>query len=362
MKREKTSIPNVVRYPDGSLYYRKGDIEQSLGTKSEKEAALAKEFLELKTKAFGVKAFTVKMKVLVPQYLKWAEEEGKYRPRSLDEIQKLMKKLNWFFGNKKMSDIDEFLWNKYTKLGEVSDYSNHRKVMNLFLKWARANKFYMYRPEFDIPDHDRRPRKNLTPDQVLLLFQFAEREFLLFCALTLLHQMRGLEAESIKVADVNFERKMVTLAKEKDKNKRGRSLPLNDFALELIKEQIERVKSKGIKSPWLFPNKRDPKRHISRSGLRKQWFKVQRQSDGELDELQWHDFRATGEKHSHKSTLYTDAQREKFAGSSVDVQKRIYLAMDADDLRGLENVVQVEGLNELLLTKIHQTSLKGSGK
>lgn len=352
MKREKTSIPNVVKYPDGSLYYRKGAVELSLGTKDLDEAQDAKELLEIKTKAFGVKAFKLKMKTLVPQYLNYAKTKKKYRPRSLEEIEYIIPKLVWFFGNKKMSDIDEFLWNKYTDLGEVSDYANHRKIMNYFLKWARANKYYMARPEFEIPEHKRRKRKNLTPDQVLLLFQFAEKEFLLFSVLILLHTMRGKEAETIEIANIDLKRKYVKLAEEHDKNKRGREVPLNDFALELIRQQIERLRIKGIKSPWLFPNKRDPKRHISRSGLRKQWFKVKRLAEGELDNLQWHDFRATGEKHAHKNVLFTDAQKEKFSGSSVEVQKRIYLDMGADDVRGLENAVQVDGLNELLKAKV----------
>jgi hypothetical protein len=362
-KREKTSIPNVVRYPNGDLYYRMGDDERPLGTTDLEEAKDAKDLLEAKTRAFGSRAFKLKMKTLLPAYLTFVREEADYRPRSIKEIEEISNKyLVKFFGNKKMSDIDEALWLGYTKTRVVSDFANHRKVMNLFLKWARENKYYLYRPLFSIPKHKRRRRRNLTPDQITLLFTHAKNEFLLLAVLTLMHQMRGLEAESILIANINLDEKWVDLTDDKVKTKRGRRIPLNDFAVALIKFQIDRVKSSGIRTQWLFPNRKDPKRHVSRLGYRKQWFKVQELAEGQLDGLTWHDFRATGEKHSHKSKEFTDSQKEKFAGSSIEVQKRTYVDMDADDLRGLENSVKIAGLDEIILTKIHSHSQNTTGK
>jgi hypothetical protein len=64
--------------------------------------------------------------------------------------------------------------------------------------------------------------------------------------------------------------------------------------------------------------------------------------------LQWHDLRATHQYYTHKRIDFTDTQREKFSGSSIDVQKRHYVSFEADDLRGLETVVQFAGLDGLL--------------
>jgi site-specific recombinase XerD len=330
-----------------------------LGTTDLDEALDAKELLEIKSKAFGSKAFKLKAKSLFPLFIEYCKSECDYRPRSLKEIEEITTKyLSKFFGNKKMSDIDESLWLSYCKRKDVGDYSNHRKVMNLFLKWARENKYYLYRPEFSIPKHKRRRRRNLTPDQIKILFEHATGGFQLFSVLTLLHQMRGAEAETIRVENINLKEKWVMLTEDKVKTKKGRKLPLNDLAIELIQEHLKRE----VKSPWLFPNRKDPKRHMYRSGFKTAWYTVQRKAEGTLDGLQWHDFRATGEKHAHKSLLFTDTQREKFAGSSSDIQKRIYVDMDAEDLRGLENAVQVDGLTEIIRTKLHRTSRNRAGK
>lgn len=348
MKRKKVR-PNLFLKGD-VYYYRKGSVEISLDTKVEAEAFAAQDIIEAKSKAFGVNALRLTAGDLFPKYLRYCEIDGGYRARSLKEIQDIVRLyLNPHFKKMKLADITESAWIKYTKKKEVRDYANHRKVMNLFLKWCRENDYYYGRPQFSIPDHKRRRRRILTPDQIKLLFQHADGGFLLFSVLTLMHHFRSGEAIKAEVALIDLDRAFIKLRDEAVKTGQGRPVPLNSFAIELIKKRLSERK---VKSKWLFENARDPKRHMSDSGFKTAWHTVQRRAEGALDGVTWHDFRATGEKYSHKSKDFTDTQREKFSGASIDVQKRIYVSMDADDLRGLENAVQVDGLDDILKRKV----------
>jgi hypothetical protein len=68
--------------------------------------------------------------------------------------------------------------------------------------------------------------------------------------------------------------------------------------------------------------------------------------------LEPHDLRATYEHYANKRTDFTDTQREKMAGASIQTQRRIYLhGFQAEDLRGLENVVQFDGLESIMSEK-----------
>jgi len=66
-----------------------------------------------------------------------------------------------------------------------------------------------------------------------------------------------------------------------------------------------------------------------------------------------HDLRATYEKFAHVNPNFTDTQREKMVGASAEVQRRVYLnSFTADDLRGLEQVVDFKELGPALELKI----------
>ena len=50
----------------------------------------------------------------------------------------------------------------------------------------------------------------------------------------------------------------------------------------------------------------------------------------------------------NKSQSHTDVQKEKFADATMDVQKRIYVSMDHEDLRGLEDSVKLPSVSSII--------------
>ena len=64
-----------------------------------------------------------------------------------------------------------------------------------------------------------------------------------------------------------------------------------------------------------------------------------------------HDLRRTWKSRAHLRSDLTDTQKEKFAGSSIEVQKEEYVIMEADQLRPLADVVKVTGLKTMINQK-----------
>lgn len=133
------------------------------------------------------------------------------------------------------------------------------------------------------------------------------------------------------------------MVEDYNKNRRGRRIPFNAIVHEVLEE---RRQAQGGKGGWVFPNADDPRRHAHITGLKTAWHTCLKKAG--LEDVTWHDLRATYETFAHKSVAHTDTQREKFADASADVQRRIYVTLDHADLKGLEDVVQVPGLGEII--------------
>ncbi len=112
---------------------------------------------------------------------------------------------------------------------------------------------------------------------------------------------------------------------------------------------------RGVDSQWVFFNTLDPKRHTHKTTFGAPWRRLVEKCEWEAGYCTPNDLRATYEKYSNMSKEHTDTQREKMSGASMDVQRRIYVSMTADDLKGLERVVQVPGLDKVLTGKIRET-------
>lgn len=351
MKREKTAEPNIYIGHDGTLYYRKGSIERSLKTKSLREAVRRKRGIEAKADTFGTQAFSLSPNDVIKDFLdeRYREvQSGQLRMSSYMEFEDMFRvHLLDFFGSKRFADIDERLWDEYVFKKRNLDLSNHRKVFAYFLAWAKRKQFYRYVPDFKIPPPQRRQRKILSPETCSLIISNSHGSLRLFVLFYLLMGMRRSEIIKLHWRRVDLSIGHLILLPEDTKTKRFRSLPINQHVLELLKVRRDHQEARG-ETNWVFPNAKDPKRHASVSGLKTAWRTCLKRSLLEGADIQWHDLRATHQYYAHKRIDFTDAQREKFSGSSVDVQKSVYVSFGAEDVRGLERVVQYDGLDQLL--------------
>lgn len=350
MKRQKITDSKIYKHTNGVYYFRSGDFEKSLKTKDKRQAKINAQGLEAKIDEFGVSAYRLKVSSVLPEYFEFRQSQtlGKsaIRQSTVDECKKLFKlHLEPFFGDLVFASINESKWLDYCQFKNDIDLMNHRKVFSYFLKWAKVRGYYNYTLDMKIPKSDRRERPIHPPEVCKKIIENSKGSLRLFLSMYLFMGMRRSEIMKLSWDRVSLERGLLVLGKGDTKTKKRRYVTINPFVLQLLQN---RFKEQSGQSLWVFQNAKHPEKHADPSGLKTAW-KTLLKKCGFLDlDIQWHDLRATHQYYSHKSTDFTDTQREKFSGSNIEVQKRHYVSFEADDVRGLESVVKFDGLDQVL--------------
>lgn len=370
-KREATADPQVFRYPDGTYYVRDGFRERSLRTKDFTKALKEKIKVLAKLDITGELSGRLRVGDLWPDYVEFRRQtlesesplepdDGKVKRRrrtisknTFREIESVWKnQLRPYWFGLRIDKCDEARWIDFTHQATAIDLANPRKVFSGFLKWCKTKKFVKYVPDMPIPSVDRRERRVLKPVEIRKLFEHANGSVLLYLSAYLFMGMRRKEIMTLRWPDIHFDEDYLVVRKSMTKIRRGRPLPINSYVKALLLNRRRMQISKKVKSEFVFPNRKTPKRHGDLSGLKTAWRTVMERCGFEPGYITPHDLRATYEAYAHKSTDFTDTQREKFAGAAIDVQKKTYVRFDATDVKGLESVVQVEGLAQILDLKI----------
>lgn len=367
--REKTKEPNLLKVGD-SYYYRRGKIEESLGRfRTEDEAITYKRIFEAKLDSIGALAFKFKAKDVFQDYADERERQfmGRIKGRrslSNRTIEEMYSKwrthLRPFFGNKKLAEIDSRLWNQYVQKSKVSDLANHRKVLGHFLRWCCAQGYLRVVPSMEIPEVERRKRLILKPDQIAAILRESSGDLLLFVSMYLFMGIRWSEIIRLRWSALNLDRGILVVRKETTRTRKERSIPINGFVLGLLRVRHAAFVEAGIKTPWVFPKLGDESQHRAETTITRPWHTMLRRAG--LEGIKPHDLRATFEYHANKRADFTDTQREKMAGAAIEVQRRHYVSFEADDVRGLEDVVPVSP--DLISEKIEaeRTLQKETGK
>lgn len=360
MKRQKTQDPDIVKYPNGKLYFRRGNKEISLKTTDFKEATQRKKIILAKSDVFLMSSLALTVSKIYPEYKEHRAHEfktGKIRARTINENAYLMEKyILPYFGKKKIAKITSLDWAEFAKSRDM-DFSNLRKTFSHFTKWAAANGYRSTLLILNIDKRERRPRRILKPQEISAIWQNAHGSLKLFVALALSMGLRRSEIMTLSWDRVSFGERSLFLPKGITKTKKERWVPMPTGVVDLLMTRLTEQKVAVIKTPWVFPHLMRPKEHADLGGLKTAWNTCLRKAfgltDGRLENITWHDLRATCEYYAHKRSDLTATQLEKFFGASVDVQRKLYVSMDADDLRGVEN--------SLLLPIVSEKS-RGMGK
>ena len=339
MKFQATEKENIKRHESGFYYLQQGGLH-ALKTKDWSEALVRAQIKKAQLDDFPNQvAHTNKISHLFAIYLA-ERRQGDSRGGTIYEIELISKNhLLPYFGNKTLNQITSGLWKKYCKTKHC-DLANHRKVFKGFLDWCADEDFLTGAPDISrIPGWQRRKRRIIKPDELVKIFTHAQGSLRLFLALALYNGLRRGEIMSLEWANVG--QGFIRITKANNKRNRERSLPVNQTVMHLLQDRRE-----ASKGPWVFPNAKDARRPAYVSGLRTAWQTCLKKSG--LDDITWHDFRATFEKYAHSKKGFTDTQIEKFADATMDVQKGIYVSMDYEDLKGLEDVVYIPELEKIL--------------
>lgn len=353
---------NLVQRGD-IYYYCKGDDETPLGRfPSEAKAIEAKALFEAQHSFLGRASFQWRANDCWCDYIDEREKQMNglipYR-RQISELTFKEMKDVWrlhlarYFGSKKLAEIDDVLWNKCVKRVEVKDPSNLRKVLGTFLRWCKSEGRMRVLPELKLEQRKRRKRKVLTEDQIKAILSNSEGSLLLFVSMYLFMGVRWSEQLRLNWKNVNLVEGWILIDEETSRTRRGREIPLNGFVRSLLAERLKEHQATIKPGMWVYPNRGNPKEHMVMTGPMKAWHTMLEKAGlADLD-IRPHDLRATFEHFMHLNTAFTDTQREKMAGASIDVQKRIYLTgFQARHLRGLEEVVTFEGIENVLTKKI----------
>lgn len=357
-------VDNLFKVGD-TYYYRKGETEKKLGKfDSDKDAITAKELFEAKRDTLGIRAYKFKAKHVWPDYLEQRRKQrdgeiaGRKRdsPLTYREIDNTWKiHLRKFFANRKLADIDDPLWNSYCRKSKVGDLTNHRKVLKTFLKWCMVNGYLRALPILEVPKVVRRKRRILSQDQIIALLHNSSGRLLLFVSLYLLMGMRWTEIRLLRKESINLWKRTLRVEDGTTRTRKGRIIKINRFVTKLIVVEYRRHKAAAIETPWLFPKRSRPAQPMIDTAMRRPWARLLVRAG--LEGFTPHDMRATFEYWQAMNPKFTDTQREKNVGASMQMQKDRYLVdTDAKFVAGLEESVKFEALDRLKQTKLKKAS------
>jgi integrase/recombinase XerD len=180
---------------------------------------------------------------------------------------------------------------------------------------------------------DRLP--TLAEVQRLILASRSPRMRLLI-QLLLQTGMRVSEALSLRVADIDFDAKVIRIRGAATKTKAAREVPLIPELEAAIKDYLNRRK---VDSVWLFPNLKDPSRPVSRGKMMRSFFNLlqryrlaPRDPSGRGYQIHFHVFRKW-----YKTMLERAGVNrlliERWMGHTIGVQGVYYLPTPEDEER-----------------------------
>lgn len=369
----------------GDIYYYRGTplgmkkrIEKPIGIKrgalQRDVLAKKKEFLESMERAgsaSGRTTFEVVSQKYILEREKEAEDPTILSPSSLGETKGVIANhLKPYFGRFKVEEIDQNLFKDYCAFKKKKGLNlvNHRKVMNHFLKWCVHEKYLKYRLELEIPKHAYRARRKrvvLKSDEIPKLIKACEGRVMLYVMMYLFMGMRNSEIVRLRWDEVDFKRSAIFINPLSNRKRKARAIPINSFVLDLLKREAQKPRHADRRKEYVFPTRRAQGKypHVNpMGGFRKPWTQALTRA-GLGVHITPHDLRATFETFMHTNKEFTDSQREKMAGAQIDVQKDIYVQMQVEQLRGLEESVQAEGIKEIIQDKTSKiTGGKNGGK
>lgn len=351
--------------PEGSKKRREFSLGIKVGAAQRDVLKAKKDKLEGKQNK-GSNAGRNGFKEISDLYVEDRKEEAKdptlLSASSLYETKNLITKhFQPYAGNIRIEDIDQLWFNDYCIARRKKGYNlvNHRKVINHFLKWCVTHKYIKMRPELGIPKRakkDRRQRIVPTDDEYLKIISEAAGNLLLYLVCYSTLGMRNGEILKLKRAECDMLERTIWIDGKNNRTRKSRQINMNDFVYRILAARF-----KHDDHAYVFPNQRRHKGKTPHAQSMHKVFSAHLKRIGVNEDITPHDMRAFFETHMHVNPNFSDSQREKMVGAEIDVQKQIYVKMQAKHIKGLENSVNVKGLTEVLNRKISEIAGGKSG-
>lgn len=344
-KRAATSDKDIIVYPNGIHYFRRGSKEISLKTAIFKEAVQAKRNLIAKGGDILSSSIRLRIRDVASDYLVARKKDlasGGIRESTFIHSEKCMSVITKFFGSVAVVKMDSMIWDADRHKIKGNHVVNVRSVFSHFMKWCVKRRFRTTLPIFDVGPIVRRKRRILTPQEIQAIWFHSSGSLKIFIAHALFLGMRRSEIMTLEWSQINFVERALFLPAIKTKTKNDRWVTLPPLVLELLSARKAAQIAEEVTTGWVFPHLESPKKAADKGGLKTSWQTCLRRAfsvaKGEpLPNITWHDLRATCEVYAHKRTDLSATQLEKFFGASVDVQRKTYVQGDANFVRGVED-------------------------
>jgi len=233
-------------------------------------------------------------------------------------------------------------WRRYVayqkQLNPDRKLRHDRMVMSVILHYAKSQDRLATVPDLQIPEGDRSPvpGREYSNQEIKNMLAHAPKNLSLHLEMQVKMGMRSGECDKLKWEYIDFEAGLIRLPPQIVKNRYGRIYPVDP---DVLKKLFDRQDNK---SPYVFPNRRDPMKPKTRSDRQWQKLKVE--------------LGLRGKRHWLRHTAVTRFIRagipptmvQKALGMSDQVMKRVYLHSNEKDARKLATLVaQSLGNSEL---------------
>jgi integrase len=356
-KREKTRDKEIFKI--GKSYYFRGTVngirinDKKLVGSSFTIAKANKDALKEDLERVGLAAMKSKCGKIFDDFVKHRKHEldlGDIRLSVYKEAEGIVRlHLKPFFEPYTLAEVED-KWIQYRLKKKHLDLSNHRKVLSTFLKWCRKKKLIKYVGELEYKTPKRKERINLTNEEIMQFVPYAltrKGHTPVIIAIALLMGPRGGEITNLTWDRVDFSDNVIILEDKDTKTKKPRVIPMPPYVEQRLKMIKADQEAQGIKTAYVFTNRKDPKRPMYKGGYIEQFERI-RVWAGLKRHFTLHDLRATIEGRAVHDTSLSDKVREDFFGSSSEVQRKIYAKTNLEHLKKVLNVMQIEALDQIL--------------
>lgn len=169
-----------------------------------------------------------------------------------------------------------------TRIGvKNSTIATYRSKLNRFFKWLKRQKYIKSNPLKDVPYpkveyKDRKYLKKWEIEKILFAVNesIGQRDSLigkrnkLIIYLGIYCGLRRGEFMNLKLTDIDFERKLLTVRGETSKSKFSRVIPIKGQLITLLKEYYIERKRKGYETPYLLISSKNKNGYFTYDGLK----------------------------------------------------------------------------------------------
>ncbi len=234
---------------------------------------------------------------------------------------------------------------------KISTVATYWSKLNSFFEWLKSSKYLEDNPlsSMSKPHPEYNDKRALEASEVTKIVtavsthspnQFLFKRDLSMLFLLLYYGLRKTELISLRVVDIDLEKRTLRVRAETSKSPKDREMPMGRASLMQIKEYLAERKKRGYKTEYLIASGNNDK-GLSGDGL-KHWVKRLNKSSGVKFHL--HQFRHSFACSLGKQGTSAVVIQKLMGHTDLRMTQRYLRSMGVEDLRGDMDRLVVDGL------------------